>query len=490
MDSFEIKINIENKGSKPILKGTIIPLGYHFESFGSIAYNYPKHNEEYILENDLMPGNKVQYIFSNKILLKENLYRIDLVIYSTLIDQYPFDNSVNIPYRKLDFKKDLSLSIGFDNSNKCNVDKFKIRVFIRNNGCIKIPKGTILKVRISQPISKTYKFTLSSDLNPGQLIAKNHTLDLNLNKSFKLKANLIFNDDKYENNHFENSIKVLKTITGSYEEDFSKYYDFENPNFKYFNPKRNSGAIFKLYETQKDTVLSFYGTHRYDKNGLVLNLDCNNMKGIFNENKSYYSIPLELCVDMEKFSSPKLSFNMKQNSIYDNNVEVHDSLRPICKISFPDRYQIPPKYIYNIKDNKTKNFQVDIPESYKGKVLLEMFTIYGELDEHYKIKYDESDYIFIDDIKITGIGLDKKGQVILAFPNPSNDRILFKRVGNKNKKLLIINIFDSIGRIVDKLKLIDKSISWNLNHIPKGMYYFTIISNGDLVDNGRVVVIH
>jgi len=483
---YEVKINISNNGYQTFPTGTVIPLEYHFERYGTKIYNLPENKEKITLTGNLIPGDTKQIVFAKKINFENfNASYSDLVVQTYLNDQNSLNNKALMKVLSKTKGKDLRLGIAYDYKNNCLTKDLKINIYISNSGCEPIPIGTKLIVNLTKPVLKTITFNLLSDLYPKQSINKEETINLTgKSGTIDLMASLMYQDNNNENNSVMRIIKVLKTINKNFKEDFSNYNSLKL-NSKYLNLKFKSGIRFKLYNIQNDTMLAFIGGQFYDFNHQIN--ECTNIDGFFKDYKSTYSIPIELCVDFEKFYSPKLNFDLIQNTVPNQDLEIPDSLRPICKISYPNDFTIPPKYIYNQNNKELKHFNLDMPEAYSGKVLIEMFSVYSKYDEEREVLLDSSDYIIIDDINISGTVLDKKNQVVIVYPNPGKGNINFKLI-NKSVKKYHLNIFNALGEIVHSVFTDNPITVWNSNNLSSGIYYFTIISSDKIMDSGKIII--
>ncbi len=485
---YELKADVSNDGYGIIPKGTVIPLEYHFEYYGNIISNFPVEKEDFVLNKDLNSGDKTQVTFQKKIDFSDiNLSMIDVVIKSNFEDLNKSNDKAIIRNISKGEKKDISIGLGIDNQKNCLVKDLDIVIYFTNSGCEPIPKGTILKGKISQSVSTTFSYTLSSDLNPGQSISKKETLAIHVTSGeVYLKAYLDFDDDNLENNSVESNFKILKAISNNYYEDFSHFNFTSSVKSKYFNISYNWPMVHKLREINNDTMLAFYSLDRSSVSDNIKK-GCLDISGFYKDNKSRYFIPLDLCVDMKNSFSPKLSFDLIQNTNLDKFLEIPDYLRTICRVSFPNDYTAPSKYLYNLENKKLNHCEIKIPDSYSGKVRLEMFTLYSDFDKNFEFLFDKSDYILLDDIKISGIELGYKDQVVVVYPNPGKGLINFKRVKISRNKLTV-KIYNSLGAFIDKFELGNDFFTWNADNISTGMYFYIVSEKDKTIDRGKLII--
>ncbi|MDD3723726.1 MAG: T9SS type A sorting domain-containing protein [Lutibacter sp.] len=74
-----------------------------------------------------------------------------------------------------------------------------------------------------------------------------------------------------------------------------------------------------------------------------------------------------------------------------------------------------------------------------------------------------------------------------VFPNPSKDKITIEIQGNSPKEK-VIEIFDSIGRIVMKRKMVENSIQRDSESLSKGLNFYKIMGSGRLIGKGKIIV--
>jgi len=86
----------------------------------------------------------------------------------------------------------------------------------------------------------------------------------------------------------------------------------------------------------------------------------------------------------------------------------------------------------------------------------------------------------------SGIFTDSERQTVNVYPNPVEDVLYFKWAA---KTRLVINIYDSMGRLIQSCNLDESKNSISAKNYLDGIYFYRgLESNGAQVLNGRFVV--
>ena len=75
---------------------------------------------------------------------------------------------------------------------------------------------------------------------------------------------------------------------------------------------------------------------------------------------------------------------------------------------------------------------------------------------------------------VTGIDESKTENRIYIYPNPCNDILHFSASGIKNYQNTYISVYDVLGNLVIKNKIMNSQSELNISELSKGVYFIKI----------------
>ncbi len=88
-----------------------------------------------------------------------------------------------------------------------------------------------------------------------------------------------------------------------------------------------------------------------------------------------------------------------------------------------------------------------------------------------------------------GIAEEGYSNKCLVYPNPSTGSIYVSINDIENNQPLFFHIFDNSGKIIHKTEMENSSrVKINVNEIEPGIYFYSLQSEGDILDTGKLII--
>jgi hypothetical protein len=79
----------------------------------------------------------------------------------------------------------------------------------------------------------------------------------------------------------------------------------------------------------------------------------------------------------------------------------------------------------------------------------------------------------------------QRTKYVSVYPNPSAEVMVIKV--NEPKTGMEFLLYNQLGEVVDKLAIVEKETQYVRRNLAKGIYTFSVISNKEVVESGKIV---
>ncbi len=452
-----VVLNISNVGDLPYLavnEGSVV-----------IRNNQTGLVEDYLLTEDILPGESYELIVDDLIVRNSNF---DIYVYQLFVDDESNGNEDTDIFRTTEFGENNVSFFTAPTAGECFATERELDMAIINESCTMLPAGTqmILRIINESDGSTAYNEILSTPNDLGRNGSWTFTRSFEVLESSDFEAILTFigDQDPDDNTDFFR-VSVRETIDDEYFNGFDSQANLSD--------KIEVSAIGfgdNLYRHLGDT--RFMATGFFDEAGGPLcfqpednwNFDAGNIFGAV-------SAEISTCLDLEDMPGPKVVFDLIQyrNDFSDFAAEESSSMRVVWENQGVEVEQV----IQGQEEGESENYTIPLPANYKGPLSLQFLTHTGT-DEN-AANFLTLDVLLMNNLVIFNDGVNTLDEDDLkqlnVYPNPTSDELFLE----SSEVIDSYTIFDLNGKLLlNKTNQNERLITIDLEGFESGFYNLVV----------------